>query len=491
MDGREIPGFYFDEDKKKYFRITTGHTGTTTVYTADKLKSKEKHKCRATAKADKQKQAQKETIRSHNTFLPYLARSCLAREIGARPQRSYYAQHAWSAAVASGFQPVVLAPESLPRYWDIDPVTNCLYVACEDGSVRHARLMTAAQRRNQPQHKRAPSIQYENFKLAQMLSRLTSQISSLNYVPTSGTLVVTTLGGDRPPIVHLSDPGRDSPGVAEQFTPRNISTIWTSAPRPSFSISDNSVPENALEYVAAGASQSLMLFTRRSLGTWTPSTPLKLSTDIQALTWLSPNVLALGCRDTAIHIYDLRSRGSSHILTHTSPISCLRPADDFTRLVCSGLNDTLMLYDMRMPAALCKTTRTSFPPPNGRQVNIKRKRKRPIALDPLRTNPHTPSQPVLQFPYANVDDPELGFDVHARLGLVAGVDEDGRMIIWSLRTGEELRVFERDAAGSGHNRKPSFERARCVRFVEEEGGGRDQEVSVWSVWKGGLTSFRW
>jgi hypothetical protein len=43
------------------------------------------------------------------------------------------------------------------------------------------------------------------------VTRTTSKVSSLSFLPQTGALAVTSYGSDRPPELWLSDPGRDSP----------------------------------------------------------------------------------------------------------------------------------------------------------------------------------------------------------------------------------------------------------------------------------------
>lgn len=43
------------------------------------------------------------------------------------------------------------------------------------------------------------------------VTRTTSTVSSLTYMPTTGALAVTSYGSDRPPELWLSDPERDQP----------------------------------------------------------------------------------------------------------------------------------------------------------------------------------------------------------------------------------------------------------------------------------------
>ena len=43
------------------------------------------------------------------------------------------------------------------------------------------------------------------------VTRTTSDVASLAYLPSSGALAVTSQGSDRPPEIFFTDPGRDEP----------------------------------------------------------------------------------------------------------------------------------------------------------------------------------------------------------------------------------------------------------------------------------------
>lgn len=74
-----------------------------------------------------------------------------------------------------------------------------------------------------------------------------------------------------------------------------------------------------------------------------------------ALDWLSPTTVVLGGRNGQIRLFDTRAKGSSHILTHPQCVTKLRRADDQTRIVCAGLQDSLFLYDIRSRAQATKS----------------------------------------------------------------------------------------------------------------------------------------
>lgn len=104
----------------------------------------------------------------------------------------------------------------------------------------------------------------------------------------------------------------------------------------------------------------MMLFERSPAGDWNSSTALHRDSDVLALDWLSPTTIALGERSGKIILYDTRSRGHSHILTNPFPITRLKRADDPTRLVCAGIQNSLFLYDIRSRDTFSKHSRGHY-----------------------------------------------------------------------------------------------------------------------------------
>lgn len=384
-------------------------------------------------------------------------------------------------------------------HFDRDPISKTLYVVNGEACIQRRRPdpLFPIPRKHEDNEELPSLLNAYTFEPWDILARMTSPVSSLNYLPASGALCVTTCGSDRSPVVYLTDPDRDGPYLGEMYTPRHCTTIWDSAPRPlSFSSlpSTNSIPATATECIAVGVSSALMLFTRANSGAWQTKTMPNLASDIFALEWLSENTLALGCRNGKIHLYDTRANGESHILTHPFPISQLRRGDDFTRLVCSGLQNTCVLYDMRMarpqsgaqqPSSSSQSTHNNNN--NNNSYTRNRKRKRP----PYHIPPST--QPILHFRHSNPDDLELGLDVHPGLGLVAAAQDDASIRISNLWTGKTVREFDAGDDGMAGemlgNWKKKAGRIRCLRFMND--GDGDGDVGLWSSCGAGLRRFAW
>lgn len=511
MNGQQIPGFYWDPEKKKYFKIqsATASRDLNLKYSVANIRKAERgERLQRTASAQTTKIRKQRVVRRHATNL---VQTCVEQEIGSR-SRAYYMHSLWPDACMSGVraepQFVVGEPGTTPiRYFDRDPASKTIYAVHGDNRLKRQRLYNHSgpplphTELDTDDHFENLLLNSYSFEPWDELGRTTSTVSSISYLPATGALAVTTVGSDRPPVVQLSDPERDGPYVSQQFTPKNCTAIWGAAARPtSFTPSPgmvNSVAASHIEHLAVAASSSMLLFTRSQTGVWDSSIAVdNLNSDILTLDWISYTTVALGCRNGNIHLYDTRSGGSSHVLTHPNSLSKIKRADDPTRLLCSGLQDTLFLYDIRSPRISRPGQRASnhhndhhyneeyFKDiyPGGRNQK-KRRKMNHIAFNRW-------SQPVLSIPHANVDDLELDVAVHHGLGLVAASqDSDTNVAIrvsnlWTGRTVKEFR-----SAGNGHSMHQKQDRIRTLRFVdcEDDGGTAD----LWASWKGGIARFAW
>jgi hypothetical protein len=506
MNGQAIPGFYWDAEKKKYFKIQSAAAARdqNLKYSAENIRKKARNERVQDAAKAKTTRARKERVtRQHGSLM----QSCHDREIGFR-RRSFYMQSLWPDACAYGMsgvpKKVVDRPSGpLIRLFDRDPVTKTLYVVHGDNSIKRRRINKTD---GPPLPDTDPEDDYfgsiplnpYSFEPWDELQRTTSTVSSLTYLPSTGALAATTYGSDRPPVVYLSDPDRDGPYVGQQFTPKGCSAIWAAAARPnSFMLppnATNSVAAAHAELLAVAASSSVLLFSRSPTGTWDSTTPMKsLAADVLTLDWISHSTVALGSRDGSIRLYDTRSGGSSHILTHPHPVSNIKRADDPTRIVVSGLHDSLHLYDIRSPR-LSRGSHTNFSYADHHykeeyfqsQYRGSRNHKKRRKMDQVSFKNW--SQPVLTFSYSNVDDLELDIDVHRRLGLVAAAQDsesNAAIRVCNMWTGRTVKELTRQKPRGGTDMTP---RIRCLKFIDDD---EDGDPSLWANWEGSIARFAW
>lgn len=447
MDRGEIPGYFFDAEKGKYFKYHPNPAHANSKENVAKRLKKEK--------AESSAAAQKAEEKAQRIVVPHkknLHHQILRREL-ADNSKPFFSRSVWPAASAAGFNQTkaLVKGHSLIRLFDYDTKSGTVFAVC--GETRINKYTSRGPGR--------PNTRTE-------LLVTTSTVSSLNYLPASDTLAATTYGSDRPPVVYLTNPGTDLQGVGQVFTPANCPVIWSSAPRPTFSTSrehTSSVHAADTEFVAFGASKDMKLLQSGPDGNWIYNDALKTESDVLALSWLSPTILSLGGRDGHIRIYDIRAKGSTKILTHSTPISQIRPADDFQRIVVSGIRDTLMVYDMRMGLT------SDVPEDRSKRQKYHKRPKPKTSAFYTQFNSH-----------ANHIELDLGMDVNPRLGLVAAGDGDRNLNIHNLYTGELLKQWSNASAESAHGRS-----IRSVRFVIDHNGDEALMATVDGV----VVTFSW
>lgn len=196
MNGQAIPGYYWDVDKKKYFKIQSQNAarGFDLKYSLTNIK-KEEHKQRirkaVAARSDK---IRKERVVRRNPNS--ITQANIDRELGSK-RCSFYLSNLWTDACAFGIdarpkQIVSRRADSGPtRLFDRDPVSGAIYTVQGSNSV----IMQ-------------PS---ENSNAYRTLTRTASTVSSLTYLPATGTVAATTNGSDWAPEICLSNPGSEQP----------------------------------------------------------------------------------------------------------------------------------------------------------------------------------------------------------------------------------------------------------------------------------------
>jgi len=300
-----------------------------------------------------------------------------------------------------------------------------------------------------------------------------SEISSVNLGP-SRTLITTSTGSAHPPTIHITnllEPEDVHPrmpldtGISTVLRPPDLTTIWTSAPNRYFSNHQGETPTEATSnMVAIGTSNGIISLTR-SWNSWESSTPLKTESDVLALDWLSPTVLAAGLRDASIFLWDARSQGSTLRLRHSSAVSALRRADSESRIVVCGLANSLAMYDLRMVREAVAGGESGTPTKQGNHPEPapKRKKKRKSRQG---GSARPVSAPMLSFDYSNAYRYPLGFDVPAELGLVAAAQDDGTIQMYSLQTGNKIKW----AGAIPQQPQQGAPQIKCLRFVDDGRG---------------------
>jgi len=259
-----------------------------------------------------------------------------------------------------------------------------------------------------------------------------SNINSLSVSP-AGVVAATESGSIHGgnPSLHLVSYAdyewtsrRSGPGLVSLSMSHDIS-LFCSRANPFLTASES--------LFAIGMTSGVRLYGA-SQPQWTIDYMFDLDHDPLSVDWLGPTSLAMGQRGGYITLGDTRSYGSALRLRHPSNVYGLRCVDSNLIVAC-GIQDSLAMYDMRMP-----------------RVGYSR-------------NTLPPSQPVVKYAYKNKYLPNLGFDVCARNGLVAAVDDNAVIQLYSLHTGA---VISSDVTGGSEDANGKRLMV-SMKFVEIDG----------------------
>lgn len=266
------------------------------------------------------------------------------------------------------------------------------------------------------------------------------------------------MGGARPASAHLSrlhPPSRmlDEQSNDETFNsdgsiiiraPHYSTTFWASSPRPVSHQADFALATSHGTILVTEAQNNwcfdwCMGFANVSDAGGKGKGPDR---EVLVVEWLSENVVASGCRDRSVRLWDVRSRGLEAIsrpFVHGSVINHVRKVDD-NRILVVGIEHQMAVYDLRFLKAGRK---------KGQEV----------------------TDPFVRFlGYKNKDRGglDVGCDVWRDGGLVAVGMEDESVGIFELGTGGEM-----DAGRGGElGKKKLGGLARCVKFVDGKDGLR-------------------
>lgn len=515
MNGQPIPGFFYDTEKKKYFKIQSAAASRDLdlEYSAENIRKRERVQNIQRVAADRVRKTRRErVVRRHASNLTQIR---VEQEIGLRRQ-SAYVQCTWPTACMSGVtakpEEVLSRPEPAIQLFDRDPRLKAIFsihgdnrIICND--LENQFIRDAIDSHVGIDAPVLPSGYRHDYENETEMGRTASSVSSISYLPVTGALAVTTYGHDTSPVVHLSNPDEDEPSVSQQFIPKDCPAIWGAAPRPAWYFAlpagmANTVAATDREHLAVAASQYLLMFTRGACGTWRSEIPVKdLSSPIISLDWLSYTTVAMGCRDGKVLLYDTRSGGSSHILTHPQPVAKIKRADDQTRLVCAGLNNCLHLYDIRSPRPT-SSHRRPFAENSNTHYNdtyfstldaggpLRGKKRQKLDF----VNASKWSQPLLTFEHSNLDNPNLDIAVHPQLGLLAAAQDDQTDVairVSNIWTGQVLREFKRDPVPRRKGRGKIAAASWPIRTLKFATDIHDGELSLWTTWEGGIGRFQW
>ncbi|KAG9950106.1 hypothetical protein KCU85_g3937, partial [Aureobasidium melanogenum] len=314
MAQRKIPGFYFDTEKGKYFRVQANHVAPQGAkYSQENVrKEKEQSRKRKRSAAHRQKRETQTVRRSKILDSASAAGIGLWREQG----RSHFANYeARISALASQFR----GYESL----SLKSCESCgkrdnIHDFCIDEEL-DAILMALGSR---------------NFGRVQWIGQgqNTTLVATAYDRAHPGNVFVAGMAGSidmegAPPILDSPAPSYSMLGGAE-------TALWTASPSPAGS---------ARDVIAIGSSEGVYMLSSNG----DPLQHHPLREDVRSIDWLTPNVAVGGTRSSPVYLWDARARGTSLRFKHTSGVTGVRSLGDGSRVLVSGFKGT-SIYDTRM-----------------------------------------------------------------------------------------------------------------------------------------------
>ncbi|KAJ5502515.1 hypothetical protein N7463_005389 [Penicillium fimorum] len=429
---REIPGFYYDEEKKKYFKIQANHVASPNAqYTQQSVKRKRSELKTRENKARFRQRENKETIRKASSLKHPLVN--VQREIGALIFSPNAKQEQQARIQASQ-----LHRGELHRF---EPWPNSYSIRHVLRNPRSGTLIAGSARGYESSVSVCfPDIDESQWSydhtMERVLFREPYSLGSMS-LGSSGYLLATMNEGPQGDCflsAHLlPEPDEGGNYVWPTFShpirirPHYPMSFWCSAAQPAASSAHFAIGTSEGLHTLEGTNSDWKLSKKPFKGNTVSTSNRRRSENnqsknsVHAVEWMSPDVIAAGQKNSKIFLHDLRSGGSATRLQHNDAVMEMKKMDEH-RLVAAGPS-SLRMYDLRfVPEGL---------------------------------NRHDFSKPYLTFhEFSSLPVPT--FDLSTELGLLASPSQDCKIQLFSLQTG--LQVSS-PLTGHQYSSPPS-----CVRF---------------------------
>ena len=432
-----LPGFFYDEAKKKYFKIIGGHQSTGAGYTADMVASKE-HLLEKRKASSRQRQGQIGRLAALQN--PIFGEAGLHRELDGASDTACHAS-AWAA----GLEPTIYSRSGGPRsmgdveHFVYDRTTGSLIY--DSGCVHHQL-----------------SFGNDASVLASVDSVWLKRPSSMS-LHSSRALLFTAFVDNTP--VGLSSSqcyirflqhewdffdtlSRQKRLNNKYHVQRHPTIENTERSGFNYVFPSNRHPDPVPEFLssAAGPTPNTPTFVLGHTGGfcfleerdgtfgfdgWTclkQGGPLRSSCMFRAVDWLNEKTVVVGAASGKVTLWDRRVSDGSNRIRHGSSITHCRKLDD-NHIIVAGLMNKLHTYDLRF------------------------------------TN-QDKSEPYTTYPgYENKGHPSLGFDITPEGSMIVAANDSTGVKLFRTATGHEVQIPS-DLQSWDSDHGPS----RCVKFVD-------------------------
>ncbi|KLJ13007.1 hypothetical protein EMPG_12033 [Blastomyces silverae] len=407
---RAIPGYYYDAEKKKYFKVQANHAAPSgSKYTRDDIRKRKETSLKRKRIEEHSRRLSTETIKRSNLLHCPLGGKLLQREFGTLPSsRSFVSEHRAAACARLLSRNRLVDVTSYDARFPVsrfarDPWSGNLLVAINTAS-NYNLLSYLPKKRSRPWQYRLHQRQCNRAMVGY------DWVTSLSISPTGWLLVSSSNPSGESVHVstsRLTNPLDDWP--ASQYVLDTATTfcypgsmVWCSAPCPS-----------ATESIFVVGKSSDLLFITGIDSQWnTQTVRMRNTADIMAVEWLTPRVVMAGMTNSLVQFYDLRSQDTATRLQHPHGVYKIRKVDEW-RIVVAGAKKNLHMYDLRYgPSGI-----TTRPQPNKLS--------------------HISTEPYLTFHgYENDHISHDELDISPETGLLACSSPSNMIQLFSLNTGK-------------------------------------------------------
>ncbi|KAL7950994.1 hypothetical protein V8C42DRAFT_308179 [Trichoderma barbatum] len=447
----EIPGFYYDTEKKKYFAIEKSHTAPASAQWSSASVKRRKLESQAADKAAKEKQLIKNHVKRSVLIHDAAASALLARETGSRraaeagrgmPETKDIAAAMW----ARGLTDKGRVAFGMSREYETHPHMPCFYISGKECGTESAiaystydeeLLMGTYIETDENENLKTKSTSFRDPARPHYEMVYCPQMSSIKYhQPTNMMLLTSQQPGEGLSLCVFSPPMETTPDLGVHWllgeidSYRNI--FFNSTGPRNWGVNQSTpAPASSDLLCVVGTSKGIQRISINETPSWIiqTDTPPDYGVDAkidypgrrqhigpgeifsQDFQVDNHNVLFAGGRQPRLWITDLRAPAAGwSFVKHGSSIAHVRSINSHQVLV-AGLRNRMSMYDTRF-------FRSDRKAPAGRVA----------------------SSPLLEFSdYKNEPYFHFGWDVSTELNLVASAQDNGTVKLFSLSSGGVVR----------------------------------------------------
>ncbi|TVY35631.1 hypothetical protein LSUB1_G004755 [Lachnellula subtilissima] len=438
MDGqiRDIPGYYYDKEKRKYFKIET-KSPAGSAYSSQDVK---RRKTVNDDKEKREKQARRERGRICRSKIleASLAGHILSRELGKRHGIDA-TQLLSDGLVPQGRLPAFPGPNrnalfTLFHRTDLGPSLVDIRLAHGDGLSAFRLNVDKSNRSDSHRsieicHGPLTTQGIHSSQAARFLQHFgnSGRTTSLNMNEPCRSVAMTWLSGSTNSGIAITNNSRPLDAEPDEDFSQSFSTLFgpgvERGPEPNI-FSSTPAPPDSPYLFAFGSSYGILGLRKSDFSlSWFKSDFYPRGenpSDVFAVEFLADNhnVLLSGGRKGILNIADLRvpNTSSEDVITHPSCITHIRQLDNH-RIIVAGLNSYLCQYDLRFRKLT--STVSSSAPGLKKHSSIPKTRRRDTSF-----KNQTSTRSLLQYPdFKNDSTINTGFDIDLETGTVAAAQE--------------------------------------------------------------------